>query len=345
MAIVSEEQAKKDADEFASGFGDEWNQTDESDFVDGGGEAVGTPEAGSVVAEGEAPEQGAASEEMAAEPVADEPAPEMAAEGAASETPEPVPAEPSDEGAPVDQPEEGSATGEMNDVPPEDMQRFKSWEGRLKKREAELAAREAALQRKSGGEMESPAEEAAEGGQVELMISDGGGQADAEAATMSDHNEPTLAELLEEGRNDFGDRFILMVTKAAEEGARKIVEEMLGSKLGETEASVKALMDRIDAADQGEHMEYISDMHPDVADVVESDEFKQWIADKPEMQACCEHGTKRAVVKMLNKFKEARKEANNDEAIDDLVAVQSSGVVIPETKKGGDSFEAAWNEF
>lgn len=341
MAIVSEEQAKKDAEDFASGFGDEWTPTDGSDFDEAGGDAAGTPEAGAAVAEAEAPAPGEVSEESPAEPVADEPAPEMAAEGAASETPEPVPAEPSAESAPAGPQAAEAPAGDMDDVPPEDMQRFKSWEGRLKKREAELAAREAALQKQSSG---APASESGESGQVELMIAGGDGQAEAEAATMSDANEPTLAELLEEGRNDFGDRFILMVTKAAEEGARKIVEEMLGSKLGETEASVKALMDRIEAADQDEHMQYISDAHPDVADVVESEEFKAWLSDKPEMQACCEHGTKRAVVKMLNRFKEARKEADNDEAIDDLVAVQTSGVVIPESKKG-DSFEAAWNEF
>ena len=130
----------------------------------------------------------------------------------------------------------------------------------------------------------------------------------------------------------------------AKSAAESVAGETVSSGTAEAVAALKDLQERFESADQGEHFDYITDHHPDYMDIAGSDEFKSWIGDKPDMQECCASGTKRAVVKMLNSFKEAGNEADKDEGLDDLVVVQQSGLVIPDKQRKA-GFEDAWNEF
>lgn len=311
----TEEQDQKDMEAYAAAFGEDMKQTETDEFADEG--AGVTPEAGAAMTETEEqPVEGdGASVESASEPVEEEAAPA-----------EPVAAEaPAGEEMAAEAP---AGDDEMSDVPPEDAQAYKSWRGRLKKREEELAAREAAL----SGQGESSAEEMAEG-QASL---DMGGEEQAPSGDVS------FDEAVQNIRDSFGEEFESYI-KAAVKG---YVEQAIGSSSSEAIEAIKALNDRFESNSEGEHVEYILDAHPDLYEVTGTPEFQQWLGDKPEMQECCEHGTKRAVVRMLNAFKESQKQADNDEGLDDLTAVQSSssGVVIPEKKAQGD-FEGAWSEF
>ena len=314
----TEEQDQKDMEDYAAAFGEDMKQPETDDFADEG--AGTTPEAGASMTETDEPahEGSEVSVESASEPVEEEAAP---AEPVAAEAPagEEMAAE---ESAPA-------GDDEMSDVPPEDAQAYKSWRGRLKKREEELAAREAAL---SGQGAESPAEEMAEG-QESL---DMGGEEQAPSGDVS------FDEAVQNIRDSFGEEFESYI-KAAVKG---YVEQAIGGSSSEAIEAIKALTDRFETNSEGEHVEYILDAHPDMYEVTGTPEFQQWLGDKPEMQECCEHGTKRSVVRMLNAFKESQKQADNDEGLDDLTAVQSSssGVVIPEKKAQGD-FEGAWSEF
>ncbi|MGD9872408.1 MAG: hypothetical protein AB7S63_15330, partial [Thauera sp.] len=103
---------------------------------------------------------------------------------------------------------EGAPAGEMPAdaedkaaMSPEDMQRAKSWEGRIKKREAELAAREAELAAREAALNGEGVEMAAggkvcqkkDGGKVEMMA-EGGEVMDDEMMPADDMTDPMASE-------------------------------------------------------------------------------------------------------------------------------------------------------
>ena len=317
---ISNEQEKQDMEDYAAAFGEDMQPTEAPDeFADTATSDVSADEAAPVTVE-EAP---------AEEPV-EAPAPEAAPVEAA-----PAEEMPAEEAAPAEMAAEetageGMPAGDEADVPPEDMQRSRSWEGRLRKREAEIAAREAELAAREAALQEAPAEESP----AEEMAEEG-------KAEMVTDLSPEQA--LQQLRNDFGDEFVNAIVAIAKSTAQSVAGETVGSSTAEALAALKDLQERYENEGNSEHFEYVMDAHPDMMEIGESEAFKQWLSDKPDMQACCEHGSKRAVVKMLSAFKEAQKQADNDEGLDDLTVVQSSGVVIPEKKRG--DFEGAWDEF
>lgn len=224
---------------------------------------------------------------------------------------------------------------------PKDVQRQKSWEGRLKAKEAELKAREEALK--------SPmaAEEAAESPMAAEVPSAEAAEAVAEAV---ESGELTVEQAMATLGNDFGPEFTKMMSvlikSQAQEIAAKLADEKVGAVRGELDGVVKELV----GDKERSHYEMISEAHPDFIEVAGSPEFKAYIDSLPgseqEMaQKTIASGTARQINKLLTGFKTSKTAEPEDEAMDDAVGVRSGGLKIPEKPKMADSYEEAWAQF
>ncbi len=329
--MLSEEQRKQDEAAFAAAFDEDQAKAPETSEDEAFGlqaeevPAGETPDAGTAVAVTDGSQEAAADEADVAAAMGEEAAPESAAaiEGEAVPGADEVPAE-----VPAEVPDDGG------DVPPEDVQAFKSWQGRLKKREQELAAREAALAEREAsgvaGGQPGDAQEATE--------------AAAEQATEIVQQSGSFEEAIARLSEDFGSEFVQLIQAVA----AKAGGDAVASKSSEVMDAIDALKEASSVRDTNEHFEYIADQHPDYTDLIESPEFSAWLEANPDHQATCEHGNKRAVVKMLSAFKKSQEEATNggsDDGLDDAAGVRSSGLALPETKPKASGFEDAWNDY
>lgn len=164
---------------------------------------------------------------------------------------------------------EGAPAGEMPAdaedkaaMSPEDMQRAKSWEGRIKKREAELAAREAELAAREAALNGEGVEMAAggkvcqkkDGGKVEMMAEDGEVMddemmpADEMTDPMADEAPDLFAEgegMADEGmEGDMGEMDADMAEADAAPASDDPVEQMAADYGPEIVAAVTAIVER-----------------------------------------------------------------------------------------------------
>lgn len=251
---------------------------------------------------------------------------EAAVDQAADEAGMTVPEEAAAEGEPVA--EEMAEQGAEPEMSPEEIQRQKSWEGRLKKREEELAAREAAM---SG-------EPAASVAQEEV--------GDAEIADI----RTQLAE-------DFGEEFVAMIGKIAAYEARKLASSGMDERINPINSAIASAIADVTEAFQSMHMSAIAEAHEDFQAIVNSPEFEAYIGglSGDEQAAAVETinaGTPKQVIGLLNAYKAAA--TIKDEPVDDgidaaLDAAEgvrgNSPVQLPGRVPVGDDdeYSAAWN--
>lgn len=266
---------------------------------------------------------------------------------------------------------EGAATADAtttsadeDDAPldPKEEQRRRSWEGRLRAREAELERKEAELRAKAG-QAEMPRAEAGEGDepgeskQTEAMeqaadqLAASGNKEGAEAveqvAEQVESGELTAAQAMKILADDFGEDFVKLIATIAgaqaKEAAGKIAQEATG-QFGQTLESVIG-----NIADDREraHFEAIADKHPDFNDVASTPEFAEFIKQYPDGERIADGGTAREIVKLLDKFKEAQKPAASepDPALDAAQGVRSGGMRLPEAPVKAEGYESAWDQF
>ncbi len=164
---------------------------------------------------------------------------------------------------------EGAPAGEMPadaedkaEMSPEDVQRAKSWEGRIKKREAELAAREAELAAREAAINGEGVEMAAggkvcqkkDGGKVEMMA-EGGEVMDDEMMPADEMTDPMTSEapdLFAEGEGmadegvegDMGDMDADMAEADTAPASDDPVEQMAADYGPEIVAAVTAIVER-----------------------------------------------------------------------------------------------------
>ena len=241
-----------------------------------------------------------------------------------NETPAEEP--PAEDAAPEAPVEEMAAEQAEEPETPEETQRRKSWEGRLKKLEEELRAREAALAEREatpqayadGGEVRADDEGAdtvAEGagdGTVE-MHADGGeaGGIDgmiAEATELS-KNPEKLNAVADEMAGDYGRNFIVTHMAIQMAVARKVAEELAQGYAQNFSGDLEGLVGEIQSAFSSMHKQTIADAHEDFEEVVESPEFQSWIdtmeeADKAKAQSVIDGGSAGQVIKLLQRFKD-----------------------------------------
>ena len=292
---MAQGQDKQDA---AKGFDESWEeanaqpgaQTDEQAPAAPEGEDAGAP--GLAIVIGAAPEEG-------------EPA---SAEAGGDKGKSEAPAAP-----------EGAPAGES----PEEAQRRKSWEGRLKKREEALSAKESELAAAKAA-LPAPAS-----GDV--------------AAVVASLNE------------DFGEDFVSRLRTIIKADASTAADAVAGKIHGE----VEGLAQSIQAALQGMHESAILDVHPDLDDVVSSDAFKQWLSGKDEdkrssAEAVLQHGMWPQVIRLVQTYKdETKSQAPAEPAaeeerdpFDDAPPAPPASVAVrlPDKPADASDFDAAWDE-
>lgn len=203
--------------------------------------------------------------------------------------------------------------GEMS---PEDIQRQKSWEGRLRKREEELAAREAAA---------------------------------SNAPTASGDAAAAIAQLTE----DFGAEFVKMIVAIAAGEASKVAAENVGgvsSTIDQLIADTRAAFTTMHyAAIADAHEDFM-----EVADSPKFKEWLESMPDdkRLEKESVIQGGTAGKVIKLLNEYKDWCKQKDgaqaesNDYALDAASGVRSSSPVSLPSKVNRnpeDEYLAAWN--
>ena len=271
-------------------------------------------------------------------PAEEAPAEDMPAEDMPSEdaTADAMPAEDAGE-AMADMPDE--------ELSPEDLQRKKSWEGRLRKREEELAAREAALSEKPE---ESPAAESA----VESVSTDGEAIRQVLARATEIAQSPDFDSMVASAVEDFGVDIVAMFAA-------------IGAKVaGKTESAIvddfgKAVTHKIDSVIQDMnsafgmmHTEMIRTVLDDVEEIANGQDFMTWKdgldeAGKAEAERVVTSGTPSQVVRLLRKYKadmSSKDQAQSDDMDANMGVRSASPVRIPARAAAGteDEYLAAW---
>ncbi len=232
---------------------------------------------------------------------------------------------------------------------PKDIQRQKSWEGRLKAREDALKAREEALKsRDASSEQvsepgETQAQEDAEPTQIEALE-------DAVEAVQS--GEMSYQQAMDSLSGDFGPDFARAIGILIDSRASEIAGKTADDRFGKVNKNMDELVSAIVQDKRATHEESISEAHPDFIQVAGSPEFKQFIDSMDEAKRAAamkviQGGSPRSVNALLDAFKAAGQapEAKDDPAMDDAEGVRSKGLVIPEKPTGAQGYEDAWNAF
>jgi hypothetical protein len=226
-------------------------------------------------------------------------------------------------------------------------QRLKSWEGRLKAREAELAAKgKAPSDDEASDKLEDVAENAAAGGNQQLADAANAAAEAVEAGEIS--AEDAMKQLAE----DFGEDFVKMVTAVVRVAARKEVEPLA--------STVDEVVGNLNSREAREHFSTIASKHPDFQDIGKSAEFASFIDSLPadqkaEAARIKERGSAGEVIALIDAYKEASKPkqqpapadtAAAEEDLESMEGVRSGGVRLPERPKAApDDFEGAWDQF
>jgi len=247
----------------------------------------------------------------------------------ADEAPEEAPVEMAEE-LPADAPTEDPET-------PEDTQRRKSWEGRLRKMEEDLKAREAALSEREapqtladGGKAEDgniTLAEGGNGGEFETVdeLADGGEVGDdiesikQEALNLAG-NPDKLAQVLATMIADYGREFVVGAVALA----GPLIDAKAESYASDFNGNLDGLISEIQGAFSSMHKQTIADAHEDFEELVESPEFQAFRDSLPEDQqakadATIESGSAGAVIKLLQAFKDA-KDKPREKSIEDAWA-------------------------
>ncbi len=233
---------------------------------------------------------------------------------------------------------------------PKEIQRQKSWEGRLKAREAELKAREDALKH-----TESPAEMAVEPGEpaAQEAAEPGVTEAVEEAVAAVASGDLTVDQAMKTLANDFGDDFTKMLGVLIESKAAEIAGKTADERMGKVSGQVDGLINEIVSDKAKSHYESISDVHPDFMDIAASPEFKGYIDGMDETQQAkaaqvIQSGSARQIVKLLSDYKGSMKKVDppaEDPAMDAAEGVRSKGLKIPEKPTQSNDYADAWDSF
>lgn len=286
--------------------------------------------------------------EAAAEPAPDvagsageEPAMQGESEAAGAAGGEEAPAEPAPE--PAAEPA----------ADPADVQRQKSWEGRLKKTEAELKAREEALAAREAAISEKDGKQAA-GMEPTPGESEETGEAAEAVIQAAREQSPELAAAMQKLKDDFGDEFVSMIQSVAQSAAKEAMGGLdLDAERAQVESVISALREEFNTAAADRHFDSIGADHPDFEEIADSEPFTAFVAGLPDDQRAAaertiERGSSRSVVKLLDAYK-ASLDAQGDEVdpfSDAEEGVRSTaGVKLPSKPRAAkDDFASAWDD-
>lgn len=258
---------------------------------------------------------------------------------------------------------------------PKDIQRKKSWEGRLKAEEARLAKAREELEAKAAA-LGKPVEEAASDALESVSE-----QAEAAGDTAMADKVEQVADKVEDGEMsvdeamsmlsaDFGEPFVKMIAAIA----KNVAKEAAGSEIGEIKKSTADIIDHLKSNAAKAHFKAIQDVHPDFAEISSDPAFQEWRDTDPERARIASGGSADEVNAMLDSWKAesgggdavaadmgqpagadvAQADAAMDPVVDgdpdeaDIDAaegVRSAGMQLPEEPASSDDYAGAWQEF
>ena len=292
-----------------------------------------------------------------------------------NDTPTEEPETPPAEEAPAEEAPAEEPPAEEEPETPEETQRRKSWEGRLKKMEEDLKAREAALAAR-----ETP-ETLADGGKVEdeepIDVAEGegngtvnvedvekyadGGDVDsldsikAEAMELAGDPEK-LGAVLKTMIADYGREFVVGAVALA----APLIDAKAEGYANDFNGNLESLVSEIQQSFASMHRNAISDAHEDFEEVVEGEAFKEWLAslDEPQRvkaEQVVESGSAGQIIKLLGQFKDfvAEKDKPKEKTPEDIWAEDaassirsSSPLKLPTRAPGSDDdeYKRAFNE-
>lgn len=291
-----------------------------------------------------------------------------------TEEPETPPAEeaPAEE-APAEEAPAEEPPAEEEPETPEETQRRKSWEGRLKKMEEDLKAREAALAAR-----ETP-ETLADGGKVEdeepIDVAEGegngtvnvedvekyadGGDVDsldsikAEAMELAKDPEK-LAAAIKSMIADYGRDFVVVATAAP----MVLVDSRAEEFAGKFDSALSDLAEEVKEAFDAIHRDRIEEGHEDYQDLY--DPLIEWVGsmseeEKQRAQAIIDGGMPSKIKRLYSEYKKAKEESDKPKektpediwAEDAASSIRSSSPLKLPTRAPGsddDEYKRAFNE-
>ena len=251
---------------------------------------------------------------------------------------------------------EASVDGPGMDMAKE-MQRMKSWEGRLKKMEADL--------KKGKSTVETPAQEALE--QVSEEAEDEGNEQLSEAAEelseKVESGEMSPEEAINALTEDFGEPFVKMIEIIARKIAGEAGSKSASDAMGSLSQKTQDIIDHIQSKDERAHFKSIAAAHPDFREIADSEGFKAWLAEDPKREevAGAGGGDADAVVKLIQDYKASTgatdtqttdgdpSDADDSASNDDLDAAEgvssTGGLKLPDEPANANDYESSWSEF
>lgn len=236
-------------------------------------------------------------------------------------------------------------------------QRLKSWEGRLKKMEADLKAAyakapaETPAQEVASDALEDVGEKAESTDNAELA------QAAEDAAEKVESGEMSASDAMKMLAADFGEDFVKMIEVIAAAKAAEAGSKAAEGKFAEVGKTLDDVISSITDAKARDHFETIAEEHPDFNDIAKDPSFGEFLKGYPNGEKIAESGSARQINKMLTAFKaQAPKPAEDapapapaateDPAAAAAEGVRSTGMRLPEQPSAASSsYEDAWKDF
>ena len=269
------------------------------------------------------------------DPAADQSAPEAA--GGTGEVADPAMDTAMPEGSPAEEAGESPAQEAAEPIPDATSgdaemgngkmteQQLRSWEGRLKKQQADMDAGK-------DGDAEAKIEE------VAAEVKSGDMTAEEAMATLS---------------TDFGPEFVSMIQMIAKSSAGDVAKESMTG----VQENVDNIIAHLKSGAEKAHFETIATAHPDFMEISTSPKFEAFLGTRPpEMHAqdkiTLESGSASAINDLLAAYKTSMSQADQssddtgdgDEVSDAAEGVRSGGIKLPATPSKSDSYEEAWAE-
>ena len=290
-----------------------------------------------------------------------------------NDTPTEEPETPDTEEAPAEEAPAEEPQAEEEPETPEETQRRKSWEGRLKKMEEDLKAREAALAAREtpetladGGKVddEEPIDVAEGEGNGTVNVEDvekyaDGGDVDSldsiKAEAMELAKDPErLAAAIKSMIADYGREFVVVATAAP----MVLVDSRAEEFAGKFDSALSDLAEEVKEAFDAIHRDRIEEGHEDYQDLY--DPLIEWVEsmseeEKQRAQAIIDGGMPSKIKRLYSEYKKAKEESDKPKektpediwAEDAASSIRSSSPLKLPTRAPGsddDEYKHTFNE-
>ena len=278
--------------------------------------------------------------EMLADKAASVVTPEVEADPAANPptdmpaTDAPAPTDTMAADAPIDPPVEDVPTEGVTQVAqeepmtPEDSHKEAAWAGRLRKREEELAAREAMLTQR---------EEDLNQREQNLVINEAVRTKQAEGKMPSEKSMDVNGEMdggsdpLNRFSEDFGDEFVADLKAAIASEVRNAIDDAVGAAKAEMSEQLEGIVGGVQNAFSSIHDDMIRGNHEDLDEIIGSEDFQKWPESLEEEERnkvtdTLSNGSTYQIIKLLNKFKNRSQANPKQDVVDEAALAAAAGV-------------------